>query len=277
VSSTPTLPDRFEVVRKIAAGGAGELFLVRDTAQDGETSVLKVLRPRYEDPGLEPLFRREFVLLSDIRHDSIVRVREFGKLPTGEPYFTMDYVPGEDCRAFVNEARLDASGYLRLAARLLHALAHVHARGILHRDIKPENVVMRLIDEQLTPVLVDFGLSVMSGAAAPGEATGTVPYIAPEILAGARADARADLFAAGMLLFEVATGQQPAQRRELLRQAATSLARHRAAEIRGVRFQAARSHARCAVRVRNRGARGARAPLRRGHRVRGSDGNRSQR
>ncbi|MEE8105817.1 MAG: sigma 54-interacting transcriptional regulator [Planctomycetota bacterium] len=222
MDSTRALPERFEVMRKIASGGAGELFLVSETG--GETSVLKVLRPRYEDPGLEPLFRREFVLLSDIRHDSIVRVREFGKLPTGEPYFTMDYVPGENCRVFVNEARLDAAGYLRLAARLLDALAHVHARGILHRDIKPENVVMRQMGEQLTPVLVDFGLSVMSGAVAPGEATGTVPYIAPEILAGARADARADLFAVGMLLFEVATGQQPASRRELLRQAASSLA-----------------------------------------------------
>ena len=101
--------DRFEVSRKIGSGGAGELLIARDRKRDGETCALKILRPRFNDPGLKPLFRREFVLLSEIRHESIVAVRDFGFLETNEPYFTMDYVPGENCRAFVQEDRLEAA------------------------------------------------------------------------------------------------------------------------------------------------------------------------
>ena len=87
--------DRFEVVRELGLGGAGELLLVTDRKRDNEPCALKILRPRSRDPALGPLFRHEFILLSEIRHDSIVGVRDFGFLETGEPFFTMDYIPGE--------------------------------------------------------------------------------------------------------------------------------------------------------------------------------------
>jgi len=200
------------------------LYLVRDRRAGLTTCALKILRPRVSDPGLADLFRTEFLLLSDLRHESIVHVREFGTLESGEPYFTMDFLPGESCRVFVAEDRLEGVEYIDLASRMLGALSAVHARGILHRDVKPENILMRRGDGRLCPVLVDFGLAVMAGAARPGEATGTLPYVAPEMLAGAAAEPRCDLFGLGMVLYETATGTRPVDRNEQLREPLKALA-----------------------------------------------------
>ncbi|MHC4411252.1 MAG: protein kinase domain-containing protein, partial [Planctomycetota bacterium] len=150
---------RFEVVRPLGAGGAGELLLVEDRHLDAEPCALKILRPRERDPGLVPLFREEFLLLAAIDHPAVVRARDFGVLDTGEPYFTMDYLPGENARSFVAEDRLEPIDYIDFAAQILGALARVHGEGILHRDIKPENIIMQRVEDRLEPVLVDFGLA----------------------------------------------------------------------------------------------------------------------
>ncbi|MHC5049179.1 MAG: protein kinase domain-containing protein, partial [Planctomycetota bacterium] len=218
------LAGRYEFVRELGVGGAGELLLVKDREQELEPCALKILRPRVPDPGLAPLFRNEFLLLADVRHEHIVGVRNFGEMEEGEAFFTMDFVPGENGRSFVREDRLESGDYLDLAAGLLSALAHVHARGILHRDIKPENIIMRRGDGRLHPVLVDFGLAITAGAEPAGEATGTLPYIAPEVLAGAGAGPRSDLFSLGMVLYEVATGRSVAESRDLLRSPRRALA-----------------------------------------------------
>ncbi len=222
---------RYEHVRGLGAGGSGELLLVKDHKRGDEACALKILRPRSRDPGLEPLFRQEFLELSQIRHAGIVSVRDFGLLESGEPYFTMDFVPGESCRAFVREDRLTATEYVDLAAGVLSALAHIHARGIVHRDVKPENLIVRRGDGHLETVLIDFGLALSAGANRAGEASGTLPYIAPEVLAGAAADPRADLFALGMVLFEVATGKHVADRAALLRSPAATLAPDRVRRV----------------------------------------------
>jgi len=216
VQTGGVLLDRYEVVRPLGRGGAGELVLVKDRKAGQEPCALKILKPRIPDPGLAPLFKNEFLLLAGVRHPSIVGVRDFGTLSSGEPYFTMDFVPGEDCRAFVQHDRLEAHEYIDLAAGLLSALSHSHAQGIVHRDIKPENVIMRRGDGRLHPVLIDFGLAMTSAATRSGEAGGTLPYVAPEVLAGAGAQPRSDLFSLGMLLYEVATGKSPGEPREIL-------------------------------------------------------------
>jgi len=230
-ASGAILNDRYEVVRWLGKGSAGELLLVRDLQRDREHCALKILRPRHPDPGLTSLFKSEFLLLADVRHPCIVSVKDFAVLESGEPFFTMDYVPGENCRTFVQADRLDAHEYVELASGLLGALAHIHSHGMVHRDIKPENVIMRRGDGHLAPCLVDFGLAVLAAANRPGEATGTLPYIAPEILAGGVADARSDLFSLGMMLFEVCTGSAPAERRELVGSPVRTLAPDRIRRI----------------------------------------------
>jgi len=209
--------ERYELVRELGSGAAGELLLVRDTERDNEQVALKILRPRERDPGLIPLFRHEFLLLSGIDHPSVVKARDFGVLASGEPWFSMDYVPGESARSFVDEERLDAMDYVDFASGLLGALARLHAQGIVHRDIKPENIILRRDGERLEPVLVDFGLAFAGDPGAGGVISGTPPYIAPELIAGAEPDGRADLFALGMVLYELCVGGYPGERSEMLR------------------------------------------------------------
>jgi transcriptional regulator with GAF, ATPase, and Fis domain len=214
---------RYEVVRPLGAGGAGELLLVEDRQRDGEPCALKILRPRERDPGLVPLFREEFLLLSEIDHPAVVKARDFGVLESGEPYFTMDFLPGENARPFVAEDRLEPVDYIDFSSRILGALARVHGQGILHRDIKPENIIMRRDDDRLEPVLVDFGLAA-DAAGSTADVSGTPPYIAPEVLGGAMPDARADLFGFGMVLFEICTGRRPSDGRAIVRDAQRTLA-----------------------------------------------------
>ena len=208
---------RYTVVRELGTGAAGALLLVRDRQQGDEEVALKILRPRERDPGLIPLFRQEFLLLSEIDHSSVVKARDFGVLESGEPWFSMDFVPGENARAFVEEERLEAMDYIDFASRLLGALARLHAQGIVHRDIKPENIIVRRDGERLEPVLVDFGLALEDDTGAGGVVSGTPPYIAPELIAGAEPDGRADLFALGMVLYELCVGGYPGDAAEMLR------------------------------------------------------------
>jgi transcriptional regulator with GAF, ATPase, and Fis domain len=217
VGQEQIIDGRFGILRPLGAGGAGELLLVRDRQVEGEPCALKILRPKERDPGLIPLFRHEFLLLSAIDHPSVVKVRGFGVLENGEPWFSMDFVPGENARAFVAQDRLEAMDYVEFASSILGALARVHAQGIIHRDVKPENIIMRREDDRLAPVLVDFGLAIGSAVGSDDVVSGTPPYIAPELIAGAAADARADLFSLGMVLYELCVGAYPAKRSELLR------------------------------------------------------------
>jgi len=217
VETSKLVAGRFEVVRELGAGAAGQLLLVRDGQRDGAQVALKILRPRERDPGLIPLFRREFLLLSAIDHPCVVSVRDFGVLESGEPWFSMDYIEGENVRPFVAEERLDPMDYVDLAAGLLGALARVHAQGVVHCDIKPENIILRRSNEQLEPVLVDFGLAISDAAGTGGEISGTPPYIAPEVLAGADPDGRADLFSLGMVLYELCVGSFPGSQADMLR------------------------------------------------------------
>ncbi|MDH3592128.1 MAG: hypothetical protein OER88_09625, partial [Planctomycetota bacterium] len=97
------LHGRYECVRELGSGAAGALLLVRDQKHQGAQCALKYLQARAPDPELLPLFRNEFLLLSEISHKNIVSVREFGVSAGGEPYYTMDYAPGESCRVFAKE------------------------------------------------------------------------------------------------------------------------------------------------------------------------------
>jgi transcriptional regulator with GAF, ATPase, and Fis domain len=223
VAEPRIIDQRYDVVRPLGAGGAGELLLVEDRHHDAEPCALKILRPRERDPGLVPLFREEFLLLAAIDHPAVVKARNFGVLDSGEPYFTMDYLPGENARSFVAEDRLEPVDYIDFASQILGALARVHGEGILHRDIKPENIIMRRDEDRLEPVLVDFGLAA-DAAGSTADISGTLPYIAPEVLGGAIADARADLFAFGLVLFEVCTGRRPGERGALTRDPQRTLA-----------------------------------------------------
>src|SRR5690606_34106947 len=152
----------------------------------------------------------EFLALARLRHDNIVSVFDYGLTRTGQDFFTMEYVVGPPLQSAV--ADVPSPAFYRLVGGVLRALAFVHARGMVHADIKPSNV---LVDGELLAEdpdraarLADFGLAGHAADPTSRAARGTVLYAAPEVYAG-RLDARSDLYALGVVLYEMATGHLP--------------------------------------------------------------------
>ncbi|HET9253057.1 MAG TPA: protein kinase [Candidatus Eisenbacteria bacterium] len=206
------------IERRLGAGGMGEVYLAQDLAL-GRPAALKILRPDVADE-LRARLVREAENYARLQHPWIATFYEAGT--DGEaPFLAMEYVPGRTLRANLAEGPLDLDPALSMATCLLEALAHAHAAGVLHRDIKPENV---MIGENGagTAKLLDFGIAAYrapGGDAAAavdltrpnltqqGHIMGTLGYMAPEQLRGGPIDARADLFAAGAVLYEAVAGR----------------------------------------------------------------------
>jgi signal transduction histidine kinase/tetratricopeptide (TPR) repeat protein len=198
------LHERYRVIERIGDGGVGAVFRVEDEAT-GHIVAMKVL-PREASGGL----RGEFLALARLRHDNIVSVLDYGRTDGGQDFFTMEYVVGPPLLAAVSE--VPSPAFYQLIGGVLRALAFVHARGMVHADIKPSNI---LVDGDQLPVdpvgaarLVDFGLAAHMTDPTSQAARGTLLYAAPEVFAG-RLDARSDLYAVGVVLYQMATGQLP--------------------------------------------------------------------
>jgi transcriptional regulator with GAF, ATPase, and Fis domain/tetratricopeptide (TPR) repeat protein/tRNA A-37 threonylcarbamoyl transferase component Bud32 len=201
--------DRFEIVRPLGSGASGEVFVARDRFAAGALVALKRLRaPELAaDLEIEAGFRREFAILRRLAHPNLARVHELGRdRDTGRLFVVGEWVDGPDLAEFA-QGRAPAD-LVPLFVQVLRAAEFIHSRGYLHCDLKPENV---LVAGGATAKVLDFGLAVRRDAA-PGERwtpRGTLPYVAPETLAGARPDARADLFSLGMVFFRAITGRFP--------------------------------------------------------------------
>src|SRR3990172_7967513 len=175
---------------------AHDSLLQRDVA-------IKVLRKAGADGGPHAHLLREAQVIAKLNHPNIVQVHDAGVLD-GAPFIVMELVEGDSLHRRRPTALLEI---LSIARQVCAALEHAHAHGIVHRDLKPENV---LIGDDGTAKLTDLGLA-RSGAptAAQGEIGGTVFYLAPELALGQASDGRADLYALGVMLYELTTGQLP--------------------------------------------------------------------
>src|SRR5689334_8416669 len=131
------IADRYEEIRLLGEGGLSRVVLVRDT-QSGQLRALKQLRSR--DAATAGLVRNEYAALARVRHENVVRVHEFGVLPTGEPYFTMDYIEGRPIDEAIRPG--DIPRALAASLQALAGLAALHAGGRAHCDIKPDNVLV---------------------------------------------------------------------------------------------------------------------------------------
>jgi signal transduction histidine kinase/Tfp pilus assembly protein PilF len=196
---------RYRVLEPIGEGGLGIVYRVEDQV-DHEIRALKILS-RAAGPGH---LRAEFLALARLPHDNIVRVFDYGVTDEGQDYFTMELVRGRDLRALALSPTSPA--FYPLVGGVLRALSFLHARGVVHADVKPSNI---LCDEGLlaeeparAAKLVDFGLAGYLSDAKSAAARGTFPYAAPEVYAG-RVDARSDLYALGMVLYELCAGRLP--------------------------------------------------------------------
>ena len=212
----PHLP-AFEILALLGQGGMGAVYRVRRRT-DGAAFALKVVRP---GPGQEAVFAarfaREAEALARLHHPNIVATYGHGRAGPW-CWLLMDLVEGANLREIVATGRLSPSQTLALVPPLCAALQYAHDQGVVHRDLKPENI---LLDATGVPHLVDFGLAKLrdgdaaSGLTNTGAAMGTVHYMAPEQVASAKGvDHRADIYALGVVIYELLTGQLPLGRFE---------------------------------------------------------------
>ncbi|GHG51491.1 serine/threonine protein kinase [Flavimobilis marinus] len=203
---------RYEVLSRLARGGMATVYVAMDRRLDREVA-LKVMHPHLAD-GAEGAdfvsrFRREARAAARLTHPGLVAVYDQG-VDDGTSYLTMEYVQGTNLRLRLQEAgALSVRDSLEILEAVLDALAAAHRNNLVHRDIKPENVLIAL-DGRVK--VADFGLAravTEVTSTATGTIFGTVAYLAPELILTGDCDARADVYAAGVLLFEMLTGRQP--------------------------------------------------------------------
>jgi eukaryotic-like serine/threonine-protein kinase len=215
-----TIDGRYVVEDTLGVGGMGVVLRARH-AFTGERVAIKMLRPQLElNADMQARFLAESRAPSAIGHPGIVRVLDAGKTPEGALYLAMELLEGRSLRVPVARGELSEHEMRRVLLELLDALGAAHARGFVHRDLKPENVF--LAGAAGTVKLLDFGIAKVmtpgpgSARTAAGVVMGTLAYMAPEQLHDASSvDARADLWAAGVILFEMIARRLPFSARTL--------------------------------------------------------------
>jgi hypothetical protein len=208
--------DGFAIEAVVGGGSFGTVYRGRQLGLDREVAVKIPTAEIAADPVMARRFAREARAASRITHPGVVAIYAVGELPDHRPYLAMQLVEGEPLDRILAGGALPAVHALRIARQIAAALAETHAAGVVHRDLKPSNVIWRrdrLGDDRI--VIVDFGIAVAKPGTADaarltaGGLIGTPHYMSPEQAQGEQVDARADLYALGCLLFELATGEPP--------------------------------------------------------------------
>lgn len=230
-----TLEGKYIIQRQIGEGGMGVVYAGQH--RDLEMRVaIKVLHPfEADDPTMKDRFKAEARSSASIKHPNVVEVYDFGITPDGRPFFVMEYLEGESLADLLDRRKiLRQSRVIEILDQVLSGLARAHKKNIIHRDLKPENIYLsKNEDRQQVVKILDFGIAkIMNEGNATittgeyvqnkrskattriktemGVVMGTPGYMAPEALTGrGRVDTRVDLFAVGILLFEMLTGRQP--------------------------------------------------------------------
>jgi eukaryotic-like serine/threonine-protein kinase len=205
---------RYQVEARIGEGGMGIVYLAIHTVL-GKRLALKVLRGEMaRDADVVQRFIQEAQTASSIGHPNIVDINDFGRLPDGAVYFVMEYLDGEALTDLIGRGgSLPMREAILIIQQIASALGAAHARGIVHRDLKPDNVfILRRQGEPVVKVL-DFGIAKVGGAGAKltrtGMVFGTPHYMSPEQAAGQGVDGRTDIYALGIIMYEMFTGRVP--------------------------------------------------------------------
>ena len=200
---------RYQVLSTLGKGGMGEVYKVHDIKLE-EDMALKLLRPEIaNDPDIIQRFRNELKLARKITHRSVCRVFDFHE-EEGTPFITMEYVEGEDLKSLIKrKGKLEEQEAIGIAIQVVEGLMEAHDLGVIHRDLKPQNI---MIEPGGRAKIMDFGIArsiIASGLTQTGQMIGTPDYLSSEQAAGQPADHRADIYAVGVILYEMTTGKLP--------------------------------------------------------------------
>jgi non-specific serine/threonine protein kinase/serine/threonine-protein kinase len=200
----------YRIIRLLGEGGMGRVYLAEQTRPVRREVALKLLREQVASPLALAYFDVERQALAQMHHPAIAQVLDAGTTPGGHPFLAMEVVEGQPVTRFCREAGMNLDQRLALFARICRGVQHAHQKGIIHRDLKPANVLVRDIDGEAVPKIIDFGIAIGdaggSGAETP-DAAGTAVYMSPEQSGGdgPRLDTRSDVYSLGVMLFEVLT------------------------------------------------------------------------
>jgi serine/threonine protein kinase len=197
---------RYSVLEEIGRGGMGTVYLARDEELGREVAIK--IPNALASTELERRLAREARVLAALEHPGIVPIHDFGRLADGRLFYVMKRVNGRTLREHLPDV-LDEGERLRLFERILEPVAFAHAHGVIHRDLKPSNVMLL---QDGTVKVMDFGIARarrFDGLTATGAFLGTPDYLAPEAIEGRGAEPRSDLYALGVIFFELLTGRRP--------------------------------------------------------------------
>ena len=207
MAEIPTVIGRYQIARELAHGGMGSLYLARDPAIDRLVAI-KLLREGFEDESVRQRFAREVRATGKLHHPNIVTIFDTGE-HDNRPFIAMEYVAGETLASVIHR-RAPASiiEKLTILEDVCDALRCAHEAGIIHRDIKPANVMIE--DATGAVKILDFGIAHAgeTGLTNAGEMVGTLNYMAPEQISGAMVDQRTDIYAVGVLAYELLSYQR---------------------------------------------------------------------
>jgi hypothetical protein len=217
---TPSVPKqlgRYNIIGVLGQGGMGTVY---EAEQDSPRRrvALKVIKPGLSNPEILKRFERESQALGRLQHPGIAQIYEAGTADTGfgsRPYFAMEFIQGKPLKDYITARALEIPERLEVVAKVCDAVQHAHDRGIIHRDLKPGNI---LVDRMGQPKVLDFGVARVVEGPAPetlyttaGELVGTLAYMSPEQVRAdaASVDGRSDVYAIGVMLYELLAGRLP--------------------------------------------------------------------
>ncbi len=203
------LGDRYEILQLLGEGGMGAVYKAADLEVD-RIVALKVIRPEMaSNPEILARFKQELLLSSQVTHRNVIRIYDLGEAQ-GVKFITMEFIEGKDLRAILHEKKkLPPEEAVEVAQQVCQALEAAHGVGIIHRDLKPQNIMM---DSAGRVVVMDFGLArtlAGDGMTQTGAMLGTMEYMSPEQALGKDLDQRSDIFALGLILYELLAGERP--------------------------------------------------------------------
>ncbi|MBI3823650.1 MAG: protein kinase, partial [Planctomycetes bacterium] len=215
----------YKLLEQIGEGGMGVVYMAEQQEPVRRTVALKIIKPGMDSGQVLARFEAERQALALMDHPNIARVLDAGATADGRPFFVMELVKGTPITTFCDERRLNPRERLELFVSVCQAIQHAHQKGVIHRDIKPSNVLVALYDDRPVPKVIDFGVAKAAGQALTektlhtgfGAIIGTPEYMSPEQATFNQLDidTRSDVYALGVLLYELLTGTTPVDKTRL--------------------------------------------------------------